>query len=136
MLHRIEYGLDCLLDHYIVACIVLAQFIMTLLGVGDVRTVGLVRGSAQVDLWVFLPMVFYILTGMASAFAVYGNISDGYASLQMIFPVLYLLLACLEEAELWRRLGSGSLSFGRSSWGVPAGWEACWATPMRWAFFW
>lgn len=116
MLHRIEYGLDCLLDHYIVACIVLAQFIMTLLGVGDVRTVslvglllcavGLVRGSAQVDLWVFLPMVFYILTGMASAFAVYGNITDGYASLQMIFPVLYLLLACLEEEEmrLLRRL--------------------------------
>lgn len=110
MVRGIRRGLDRLIDNYAVTCILLAQFIMTLLGVGDVRiisllglllcAVGLVQRSAQVDLWVFVPLVIYNLVGMASSCAAYGNITDGYASLQLILPVLYLLTACLEPQAL------------------------------------
>lgn len=103
-------GLDHLIDHYIVVCIFMALFILTWVGVGDVAVVGILglilcvagcsRESAQVDLWVLVSLIGYDLASMASSYAAYGNITDGYASMHMIFPVLYLLMACLERQEL------------------------------------
>ncbi|MEY8338268.1 O-antigen ligase family protein [Lachnospiraceae bacterium 62-35] len=104
-----ENGSACLIDHYLIVCIFLSLFILTLVGVGDVLTVsmlglllcaaGFVQQSAQVDLWIFVPLVVYNLASMASSYAIYGNITDGYASIQSVFPVLYLLRACLDRKE-------------------------------------
>lgn len=116
MLPRVGRGLDSLIDHYAAACIILALFILSLLGVGDVRMVGLVgillcaaglvRGPAQVDLWVLLPLLIYVLSDLASAYHTYGDIAGGYGALHGIFPVLYLLMACLDGEELrWMRRG-------------------------------
>lgn len=109
MVQRIERGLDGLIDHYAVASLVLAQFIMTLIGIGDVRTVslaglvlclvGLAQPSARADFWILVPLILYSLIGMGSTYAVCGNIVDGYGTLHLVFPVLYLLIACLKREE-------------------------------------
>ena len=90
MLDRIERQFDCLIDHYIVACIFLALIILTQIGVGDMRTVsmlglllcvvGIAQPAAQVDLWILLPLIGFDLIGIASTVAAYGNITDGYGT--------------------------------------------------------
>lgn len=64
MLHRIERGLDALIDRYSAVCIVLALFVLSLVGVGSVTVVcllGLTRQSARADLWILLPLLVYDL---------------------------------------------------------------------------
>ena len=110
MAGRILREFDKLLEHYIVSCVLLAQFILTLIGVGDVRlvsllglllcVVGLAQRSAQVDFWVLVPLVVYELASMASSWRVYRTIAEGYGALQLVFPVRYLLITCMDELEL------------------------------------
>lgn len=109
MIHWIGRQFDCLIDHYIAACIGLALIILTQIGVGDMRTVsmlglllcvvGIAQPAAQVDLKIFLPLVGYDLLVMASTIAAYGNIIDGYGTFHAVFPLLYLLTACLDKKE-------------------------------------
>ena len=109
MLDRIERQFDCLIDHYIVACIFLALIILTQIGVGDMRTVsmlglllcvvGIAQPAAQVDLWILLPLIGFDLIGIASTVAAYGNITDGYGTFHALFPLLYLLTACLDKKD-------------------------------------
>lgn len=109
MTHRIKRRIERLIDYYTALCLALAIVILTPTGVGDVRMAGLVgiflcgagmtQDSAQVDLWVLVPFIFYDLTAMVSSYAVYGNIVDGYGAMHALFPVIYLLMACLDEEE-------------------------------------
>lgn len=127
MLRSLKRGWTDCLDHYAAACLIPALFILTLTGVGDVFTVsllglllcgvGLTRGGARVDLWVLLSLLLYDLACLASSFAAYGNLTDGYGVTHGIFPVLYLLLACLGEEDrrllekgcaLWVGLAAGA----------------------------
>ena len=101
--------LTALLEHSAAGCLFLALFILTLLGVGNALAVGalglalcvlgLGQEEARVDLGVFVPLVLYNLMSAISSFRTYGNLIDGFASTQVIFPLLYLLVACLEEKE-------------------------------------
>ena len=62
MLHREERVFDSLIDHYVIACIVLALFVLSLIGVGNLPVAclaglllclaGLTQRRARVDLWV------------------------------------------------------------------------------------
>lgn len=116
MFFRVKRGLDSLVDHYTAACILLALFVLSLVGVGDVAVVsllgfllcmaGLTQRSAQVDLWILVPFLVYNLACMASACAVYGEIVSGYGITHGIFPVFCLLTACLDpdEQRLLKRL--------------------------------
>ncbi len=116
MIRTIERGMDFLTDHYLAVCLFIALFILTWAGVGDIPTVsvlgmilclaGFARQAVLVDLWILFPLILYNLAGMVSSYAAYRNITDGYASLHLVYPVIYLLMACLEEEEvrLLRRL--------------------------------
>ena len=116
MLHRVERGLDSLIDHYTSVCIALALFVLSLVGVGDVVVVsllgfllcmaGLTRRSARADPWILVPLLVYDLACLASTCAAYGEITGGYGVTHGIFPVLWLLAACLEpdEQRLLKRL--------------------------------
>lgn len=116
MFFRVKRGLDSLVDHYTAACILLALFVLSLVGVGDVAVVsllgfllcmaGLTQRSAQADLWILVPFLVYNLACMASAYAVYGEIVSGYGITHGIFPVFCLLTACLDpdEQRLLKRL--------------------------------
>lgn len=109
MLHSVERGLDSLIDRYTAVCIVLALFVLSLIGVGDVIVVcllglllclaGLTQRSAQVDLWVLIPLLVYDLACLASSYAAYGQIVSGYGLTHAIFPVIYLLSSCLDQGE-------------------------------------
>lgn len=110
MPHNTGSLFDAIFEHYIAICLFLALFMMTLTGVGDVRitsmagfflcAVGFIRKSAEIDLWVFVPMALYNIAVTLSSYAAYGNITDGYGGLHLIFPVIYLLTACLNSREL------------------------------------
>lgn len=110
-------------DHYVMVSLFMALFILTFIGAGNVAVVGMlglilcaagfVQGSTEVDLWVFVPLVIYNLFGMLSSCVAHGNTVEGYASIQLIFPVIYLLASYLTERELsWlRRLCIGWAAF-------------------------
>lgn len=110
MAQGIKQRLGSLIDHYAALCLVLALVILSLIGVGDVRMTGLVgfllcgagltRNSARADLWILLPLILYDLAAMVSSYRVYGNMVDGYGAMHALFPVIYLLMACLEKEEL------------------------------------
>lgn len=105
-----------LLNHDIVIILTLAVVILTLLGAGSPAFVGLVgvmlcavgmmQRPAHTDLKVLLPLLFYNAISIASALAAGESAVKGYVSMQAILPVLYLLLACLDDKErlLLRRL--------------------------------
>lgn len=109
MLRSIERGLDSLLDHYATICIILALFVLSLVGVGNVVVVcllglllclaGLAQPCAKLDLWVLLPLLVYDAACLASSCAALGGIIGGYGVTHGIFPVVYLLAACLEDGD-------------------------------------
>lgn len=110
MAHSIEE----LIDHYLVVCICLALFILTWIDVGNIPITamlglilcgaGMVQRGALVDLGILIPLIIYNLAGMASSYVVYGNIAEGYGVMQSLFPILYLLMACLKSKEIhWLR---------------------------------
>ncbi len=111
MVRSIGDRLDYLIDHYLVVCIFLSLFILTWVGVGNIPAsallglilcaAGLLQQSAQVDLWILVPLILYNLISMASSYATYGNIVEGYGAMQSVFPVIYLLMACLTDRELY-----------------------------------
>lgn len=109
MLHREERVFDSLIDHYVIACIVLALFVLSLIGVGNLPVAclaglllclaGLTQRRARVDLWVFVPLLVYVLMCFASAAAAGEDISAGYGPFHALFPTVYLLACCLEEGD-------------------------------------
>lgn len=114
MTSRVNGAVRGLGAHYLAVCLLLALFMLTLMGAGSVIRVGLLglllcavgvqQSSIRVDLWVLLPLVVYNLVSLVSSWFTYGNILYNYAPTQAILPVLYLLAACLEEGELrWLR---------------------------------
>lgn len=140
MIRRMKGRIEGLIDHYAALCLALALVILTMIGVGDMRIAGLVglflcavgmaQGSVRVDLWILLPLILYDLAAMASSYMAYGNIVDGYGIMHALFPVIYLLTACLDKEEqvllkrccvLWAggvaAVGIGQFAFQAVTWG-------------------
>ncbi len=109
MVDWIGRNVDSLIDHYLAVCMLIGLFILSVIGAGDVRVVsmlglllcvtGLAQKTARVDLWIFLPFAGYTLSSMASSWAAYGNMVDGYGVMHLIFPTIYLLMACLGRED-------------------------------------
>ncbi len=111
MTDTIKRIMERMIDHYVLVCLFLALFIMTLIGVGNVTIIGMLGvilcivgmaqpSSAKADLWILVPLIVYNLLSLASSYGTHGNIVVGFASTQMIFPVIYLLMAYLDGKEL------------------------------------
>lgn len=119
MVGWIGQKLDWLTEHYVAVCLLLALFILSMVGVGDLAVVsmlglllcmvGTVQQSARADRWILFPFLVYLLFLMASSYAAYGNIAEGYGVTHLIFPTVYLLMACLsnEEQLLTRQFCAG-----------------------------
>lgn len=107
---------DSLMGHSVEICLFLSLFILTWTGVGDTTIAGLLglllcamgilQRTVRVDLWVLIPLFLYNLFSMISSYLTYGNIADGYASTQLLYPVIYLTAACAGSRglSLLRRL--------------------------------
>lgn len=110
MAHRIIQRLGGLIDHYTAFCIVLALVILSLIGVGDARITGVLgfvlciagmtQSCVRVDLWTLISLILYDLVAMVSSLAAYGNPVDGYGAMHALFPVIYLLMGCLDKVGL------------------------------------
>lgn len=112
---EIKEKLESLIDHYTALCLALALVILSLIGVGEVWMAGLVglllcgagmtQDSARADLRILIPLIVYDLAAMASSYKAFGNVVDGYGAMHALFPVFYLLMACMdgEEQRLLRR---------------------------------
>lgn len=110
MENRLTSGFNRLLDHYVLLLLVLALAGLTVLGVGDPWTVsalglllcaaGIFQKPGRADLKILFPMLAYLAIGAASAWAAAGNVTYSYTATHAIYPVLYLLMASLEEREV------------------------------------
>ena len=116
MIKRITFGIDRLLDHYVLAVMLLAVAAFTLGGVGSpdavgmagliLCAVGLSRKNTEADLWILCPLAAYLVLGQLSSYITYGHLAGSYTATQSVLFVLYLLMACLDASErlLFRQL--------------------------------
>ena len=111
---RLSKGVNAVSDHYLLLLLALALAGLTLAGVGDTPTIsklgmvlcvaGVFQKPGPIDTRILYPMLLYILVGTASSYAALGNVTHTYSATHAIYPVLYLLLACLKGKELlWLR---------------------------------
>lgn len=109
MAGKIKREAERLTDHYAALSLAFAVAALSAVGVGDSRVVGVLGlllcaagmtlGGARADPWILIPLILYDAAALASSWAVYGNAADGYGPLHALFPVIYLLTACLDEPE-------------------------------------
>ena len=107
---KISSRMEGLLDHYILVLLILALTALTLGGVGSPESVGAVgallcaagcvQRKVQADWYVVVPVTLYLVIGMASTYAAYGTIAEGYVPTHAVLLVVYLLMGCLEESDL------------------------------------
>lgn len=112
MFSAVSRGLDRLLDHSTAAYILLALFVLSLVGAGNLVIAslvglllclaGLTQGGARIDPWALAALLLYDLACLASAYACFGQFVSGYGVTHGLFPVLFLLTACLDQAEQLR----------------------------------
>lgn len=113
---RLTRGVDGILEHSGPICLLLGLFTLSLVGVGDARTVsalglilcaaGLIQPVCRADPWVLLPLLAYQLVSTLTSLRTLGTAAEGHAPYQLIFPALYLLFAMLTPGDqlLTRRL--------------------------------
>lgn len=102
------------LDRYLVLLLFLALISLTLLSAETPLLVGLLglalcvagiaQGPVKVDLWVLIPLITYQVLSLISFFLTFGSTQSdmvaGFAATQAFYPVFYLLMAYLDEADL------------------------------------
>lgn len=108
---KIKQPCTYILEHHLVFLLALALFSLSFIGVGTLRYVGitgfilclggLTQGSDRVrlDVWGFGLLILYNLASMTASMVTFRTIAIGYAPAQMLFPVIFLLMACLNEEE-------------------------------------
>lgn len=110
MIKRINSKVNTLINQYVVISLFLAVVILLLVEKGDTEIVGVLGlilcaiGFAQrpvrVDLHILVPLLLYNAASAISSFSAYGNILQGFMPVQIILPVIYLLMACLDEEQV------------------------------------
>ena len=107
MAHRIRKSCDYLMSHNIMILLFLTLIVLSFSSIGDTAVAGMiglalcmagcVQGAVTVDLWVLVPMLIYDLFSLASSWSAYGTITKGFAGTQIIFTVIYLAMAYLDQ---------------------------------------
>lgn len=115
---RLQSRWDYLMSKQLVIYLVLALVVLTISIMGTPWFSSLImvvlclvvltklEKPVRVDLWVLVPFVLYNILSALSSWKTFGNLLEGFASIQMVFPVLCLALSCLcaDERGLLRNL--------------------------------
>lgn len=112
MKEKLEYYQKILVDHYMVVLLVMALMALTIAGIGSRRIVGLTgcvlcaaaftKGETKIDLWVLIPVIVYEVFNALSSLHTFGDVFHGFFNTQIIYPVIYFVIAYLSEKErLW-----------------------------------
>lgn len=106
-------------ENCVALCVALALVALPFLGIAGgvfMCAVGallclamLTRRAMRLDLWVFIPLLAYVVLNGIATFRIYGTLNEGYFGAQSIYLVIYLAIACVEdhEAEMMRKLCTG-----------------------------
>ena len=96
-------------NRFVAVILFLTFFIFTFLGAGNfiivtftgllLCMVGIMQGPVRTDIWILIPLTLYNVISFASSYMTYGNTLEGYASTQLTFPVIYLLVSYLNNKE-------------------------------------
>ena len=96
-------------DNCVALCTLLVIIALSFIGVGNaifVCALGFVlcvalltKRSMKLDLWVFVPLLVYIVLSAAASLRVYGTVTEGYVCVQAILLVVYLAVASMDERE-------------------------------------
>lgn len=94
---------------FVLIILFLSFFILTFIGAGNLLVIsvvglllcltGMLETTTEVDLWIFIPLTLYTVLSLLSGYRTYGSTLDGLSTTQAIFPVIYLLTACLNNAN-------------------------------------
>lgn len=102
-------------DNCVAICMLLAIVALSFTGVGNAMFVCalgamlcvaiLTKRSMKLDLWIFIPLVIYIVIGAIATFVTYGTLTEGYVCVEAVFLAIYLAIASMgdDEALLMRR---------------------------------
>ncbi len=110
MIEKVNAKVNAFINQYVVVSLFLAVFILLLVGREDTEIVGMVglilcaiglaQRSVRVDLYILVPLLLYNAASAISSFFAYGSILQGFMPVQIILPVIYLLMACLDEEQV------------------------------------
>ncbi len=117
MIDNTGHKAGSLLEYYKAVLLLLALFMLTFIGVGNITFVALIglilciAGIGQkiirIDVWIVAPLLMYNGISMVSSYVTYGNIYDGFAPMQMILLTIYLLAGSLGSGEIrWLKRAS------------------------------
>lgn len=59
----------------------------------------LTKRSMKLDLWIFVPLLIYIVLSGVASLRIYGTLTRGYFCVQTILLVVYLAIASMDENE-------------------------------------
>ena len=110
---KLSEKIDRAMEHYLLILLAMALVALTFIGIGNLRTVGMLgcvlciagistRGTVKIDLRILLPMLLYVLLCAASTFAVGMGFAGSYMYSHAIYPVIYLVMAYLDQKDLLR----------------------------------
>lgn len=83
-------------DNCVAICMLLAIVALSFTGVGNAMFVCalgamlcvaiLMKRSMKLDLWIFIPLVIYIVIGAIATFVTYGTLTEGYVCVEAGLP--------------------------------------------------
>ena len=98
-------------DNCVALCTLLVIVALSFTGAGNallVCALGLMlcvalltKRSMKLDLWIFIPLLIYIVLCGIGSLRVYGTLTEGYVCVQAILLVVYLAMASMDEAEAY-----------------------------------
>lgn len=114
MKEKIERCQNILTEHYLVVLLFLSVVGLVLTGSGSRRLVGLIgcilcavaftKGPVKVDPWGLIPFLIYLTFIALSSLRTDGDFFNAFFYIQVLYPVLYVVLAFLTDSEkLWLR---------------------------------
>ncbi|MEI3377179.1 MAG: hypothetical protein V8R08_05015 [Coriobacteriales bacterium] len=96
-------------DNCVALCTLLVIIALSFTGVGNAQMVCvlglmlcvalLTRRSMKLDLWIFVPLLIYIVLSGYGSLRTYGTLTEGYVCVQAILLAVYLAVASMDEDE-------------------------------------
>lgn len=113
-LDKVKQAAGKLLDNYVLTSVFVVLAVLCLTGVGvpflscllglALCVIGCAQRTYRADVCIAVPLMIFNLCSIVSTYVSQGNVLAGYAPIQMIIPVVYLVVSALPgESVRWLR---------------------------------
>ena len=96
-------------DNCVALCTLLVIVALSFTSAGNPELVGLLsvvlcvsiltKRSMKLDLWVFIPLILFIVFSIVSSFLAYDLLTRGHVCVQAVLPVIFLAIASMDSRE-------------------------------------